>query len=42
MAYKRFGGKLYKKVKGKWTKKKNYPTINKARRAMERLRGKKT
>ena len=39
MPYKRFKKTLYKKVRGKWKKKKTYPTANKARRAMMRLRG---
>ena len=40
MPYKRFKKTLYKKVRGKWTKKKTYPTANKAREAMRLLRKK--
>jgi predicted metalloendopeptidase len=38
MPYKRFRKTLYKKVRGKWTKKKTFPSANKAREAMKRLR----
>ena len=34
MPYKRFRKTLYKKVGGKWKKKKTYPSANKARSAM--------
>ena len=34
MPYKRFKKTLYKKVKGKWKKKKTYPSANKARKGM--------
>ncbi len=38
MPYKRFRKTLYVKKRGKWTKKKTYPSANKARTAMTRLR----
>jgi len=38
MPYRRFKKTLYKRVRGKWRKKKTFPTANKAREAMERLR----
>ena len=42
MPYKRFKKTLHKKVGGKWKKKKTYPTANKARKAMMRLREKES
>ncbi len=38
MPYKRFRKTLYVKKRGKWTKKKTYPSANTARTAMTRLR----
>ncbi len=38
MPYKRFKKTLYVKRGGKWTKKKTYPSANRARTAMTRLR----
>ena len=38
MPYKRFRKTLYVKKRGKWTKKKTYPSANTARTAMRRLR----
>jgi len=35
MPYKRFKKTLFKKVRGKWKKKKTYPTANDARTAMK-------
>ncbi|UZE93060.1 MAG: hypothetical protein ACKKMV_02785 [Candidatus Nealsonbacteria bacterium] len=40
MPYRRFKKTLHKKVRGKWKKKKTFPTANKAREAMRRLREK--
>lgn len=40
MPYKRFRKTLYKKVRGKWTKKKTYPSAHKARKAMRYFRSK--
>jgi hypothetical protein len=38
MPYRRFKKTLYKKVDGKWTKKKTFPSANRAREEMNRLR----
>lgn len=38
MPYKRFKKTLFKKVGGKWKKKKTFPTAHRARKAMRRLR----
>ncbi|MFQ6049833.1 MAG: hypothetical protein ACE5J0_02215 [Candidatus Paceibacterales bacterium] len=40
MPYKRFKKTIFKKVRGRWTKKKIYRTIHEARKAMKRLRAK--
>ena len=40
MPYRRFKKTLYKKVRGKWKKKKTFSTANEARTAMKRLREK--
>jgi len=38
MPYKRFKKTLYEKKGGRWTKTKTYPSANRARTAMTRLR----
>ena len=38
MPYRRYKKTVFKKVKGKWVKRNTYPTMNRARRAVERFR----
>jgi hypothetical protein len=42
MPYRRFRKTLFRKKRGKWTKKKTYPSAKAASTAMKRLREKET